>query len=159
MRLNAQTDFGLRVLMLLSTKTDCTVTIQESAQILRLSQPHLMKVCAKLTAGGFVSSSRGRNGGLALGRPANQISVEEVIRFMEPDFGLVECFREGESACSILPVCVLNVAFTEALEAFFHHLRHISIQDLVSSRQSEMLEILAINSRSARTPRVRLIND
>jgi Rrf2 family nitric oxide-sensitive transcriptional repressor len=159
MKLNAQTDFGLRVLMLLSTKTDCTVTIQESAQILKLSQPHLMKVCAKLTAGGFVASARGRNGGLALGRPANQISVEEVIRFMEPDFGLVECFREGEPTCSILPACVLNVALTEALEAFFHHLRQISIQDLVSSRQSEMREVLAINSWSARSPSLRQISD
>lgn len=159
MRLNAQTDFGLRVLMLLSTKTDCTVTIQESAQILRLSQPHLMKVCARLTAGGFVASARGRNGGLALAKPASQISVEEVVRYMEPDFGLVECFRESETRCSILPACVLNEALTEALEAFFQHLRHISIQDLVSSRGSEMKELLAIGAWSARSPKLRQIND
>lgn len=138
MRLNAQTDFALRVLMLLAAREGRPATIQEAAQTLRLSQPHLMRVCAKLSAGGFVSAARGRNGGLTLGMSPAAITVEAVLKHMEPDFGLVECFRDDSSHCTLLPACLLNSALEVALRAFFDRLSAVTLQDLVGPNQKEL---------------------
>ena len=50
MRLNAQTDFSLRILMYLAAREGVRVTIQEVATKLGLSQAHMMRIAAKLAA-------------------------------------------------------------------------------------------------------------
>jgi Rrf2 family nitric oxide-sensitive transcriptional repressor len=49
-----------------------------------------MKVTHQLGQAGYLETVRGRNGGLRLGKPPDQIVVGEVVRKMEPDFAVVE---------------------------------------------------------------------
>lgn len=129
--------------MLLASTRGRTVTIQEAAQTLRLSQPHLMRVCAKLASGGFVAAARGRNGGLTLARLPGQITVEAVVRHMEPDFGLVECFRDDSSQCTLLPACLLNTALSEALKAFFDRLGQVTLDDLAGPSRADLARLMS----------------
>jgi Rrf2 family nitric oxide-sensitive transcriptional repressor len=56
-----------------------------------------------LARNGFVQTVRGRSDGIKLARPANKISVGEVIRQTEEGFQLAEC-----SSCALSPVCGLT---------------------------------------------------
>lgn len=143
MRLNLQTDFALRTLMHLAVNTDRRVTISEISATFGISQNHLMKVALALSHEGFIVTERGRAGGLSLARAASDIKVGLVVRRMEGNAALVECFPGGAGGCRIAPACRLRGALAEALESFFAALDSHSVEDLVRAN-APLLEMLAI---------------
>jgi Rrf2 family nitric oxide-sensitive transcriptional repressor len=128
MRLTTLTDYSLRMLIYLALRPDRRATIAEVAQAYGISENHLMKVAHLLGQAGYVSTSRGRGGGLALARPAAEITAGDVVRRIEPDLALVPCFAGGD--CAILPACRLKHALHAARAAFLAVLDGTTIQDL-----------------------------
>lgn len=131
MRLTVMTDYALRVLMYAATAPERIVTIDEIAAAYAISSNHLTKVVQELARQGFVETLRGRGGGLRLAKPAANISVGDVVRAMEEDFGLVECFRDGDTCC-ITPVCRLRDLLRDALQGFLASLDRKSLADLIA---------------------------
>lgn len=130
MRLNVQTDYALRLLMHLAVNNGALVTIAEIAKRYRISRNHLMKVAYILGREGFIETVRGRSGGLRLARPAQDICVGAVVRRMEGDFALVECFQDGKSECLITPACKLKGVMHEAMATFLAVLDQYTIHNL-----------------------------
>ncbi len=146
MRLNAQTDYALRIMMFLAAKQGQPATIQEVATKLQLSQTHMMRIAAKLAACGLVTATRGRMGGLTLGREASLITVEDVVTSIEPDFALVQCFQnDGSNACSIESACQLKGVLASALRAFLGELRAVTLAELTQSNQIHLAEIFRLS--------------
>jgi Rrf2 family nitric oxide-sensitive transcriptional repressor len=145
MRLTLHTDLALRLLMLLAIEPEQLHTIEEAARRYGVSRNHLMKVTQTLAQAGFVESTRGRNGGLRLARPAAAISLGAVIRATEDGFDLVECFDPAANRCILTPVCGLRGPLEEAVLAFLSTLDRYSLADLVASpgRMRRMRRILA----------------
>lgn len=135
MQLDKFTDYALRVLMLLAVHAPARVATSKIAAVYGLSEHHLSKVATHLARDGFVDSERGRNGGLVLARPADQICVGEVVRAMKRSAPLVECFGTDKS-CIILPVCGLRACLTQAEDAFFETLDGFTLADVTRSRRS-----------------------
>ncbi len=133
MRLNVQSDFALRLLMYLAVNPDSLCTIAEIATHYGISKNHLMKVAQALGHDSTVESIRGRAGGLRLGREPKEISVGGVVRQMEADFAIVECFQAGKGNCLITPACRLTGVMSEAVGAFLAVLDRYSIADLVDN--------------------------
>ncbi len=139
MHLSSYTDYALRLLMYVAVRNDGLPTISEVAQAYGISKNHLMKVAHQLGLGGYLETVRGRNGGLRLGRPADQIRIGDVIRYTEQDLAIVECMAApngGPSACRLSPACTLRTALREALEAFLAVLDGYTLEDIVHQRQS-----------------------
>ncbi len=118
MQLTKFSDYALRVLMYAHAAGDRLVTIEEMAGSYRISRAHLMKVVNALTRAGYLRAVRGRTGGLALAKPAEDIRLGDVVRTTEPDFALVECFATGNQ-CIISGCCRLPRVMQEALDDFF----------------------------------------
>ena len=131
MRLNLQSDYALRVLTHLDVRRGELVTIKEIADRFRISQNHLMKVAYLLGREGFIETVRGRSGGLRLIRRSDTIRIGDVVRSMENDLALVECFPGGANGCLIVRACRLKVLH-EALEAFLAVLDRYTIADLTA---------------------------
>ena len=129
MRLASFTDYGLRVLMRLAGAPDQAVSTGQIADEFAISQHHLAKVVQDLGRGGFVSSQRGRNGGLKLARPAQTITLGEVVRYLEQRFAIVECFRTDGGSCALKLRCHLKPRLAAAQEAFMSELDRSTIAD------------------------------
>lgn len=129
MRLAAFTDYGLRVLMRMAGAPDEAVSTGALAEEFAISQHHLAKVVSDLVRGGFVKSRRGRSGGLTLARPAQTITVGEVVRHLEQRFAIVECFRADGGACVLKPQCFLRPRLAAAQEAFISELDKTTLAD------------------------------
>ena len=72
----------------------------------QIPEPTASKVLKKLARAGVVISQRGPKGGYALGRPASEISVAEIISALEGPIALTECSAgpghcEQESFCGV----------------------------------------------------------
>lgn len=141
MRLTTFTDFSLRMLIHLAIRPADRATIAEVARAYDISENHLMKVALLLGQAGYVSTLRGRGGGLVLARPAAEITVGEVVRRIEPDMTIVPCF--GNAPCAILPVCRLKHAMHAAREAFLAVLDATTIADLAQP-EGDLRSLLGI---------------
>jgi Rrf2 family nitric oxide-sensitive transcriptional repressor len=130
MKLTFYSDYSLRLLMYVSVKRDGLVTIQEVADAYGISKNHLMKVAFELGRKGFLETVRGRGGGLRLARPPEKIGVGEVVRAMEEDFTMVECFEPKTNQCVITGPCRLRGALSRALKAYFAVLDEYTLADL-----------------------------
>lgn len=141
MRLTVYTDYSLRLLMYLAVKNDGLATIAEVAQAYDISRNHLMKVAHQLGVAGFVTTVRGKGGGLRLSRAPESIGLGEVVRRTEPDLALVPCFPPVQARCAITPSCVLRGALAEARAAFLRVLDGYTLADLAGPRTALRLEL------------------
>ncbi|HSH56509.1 MAG TPA: Rrf2 family transcriptional regulator, partial [Halomonas sp.] len=66
MHLTRFTDYSLRVLLYLAVKGEQRSTITEIAERFEISRNHLMKVVQDLSHHGYITSIRGKHGGLLL---------------------------------------------------------------------------------------------
>lgn len=142
MRLTLHADLAMRVLVHLALAGKRRATIREISEAFGISRNHLMKVVHELAGHGYIDSARGNGGGLRLARPPGSIIVGRVVVDMEPDLGLVECFRPG-NRCVITPACALPRMLDEALRAFLGVLDRYTLADLLTPpRAAEMARIL-----------------
>lgn len=138
MKLTQYSDLGLRLLMYLALRRDELVTIKEASERFAISRNHLVKISHQLTRTGLIESIQGRNGGIRLARPPEDINVEEVLRATEDNFDLVECFAVAQNQCVISGACKLTGVLNEARAAFFGVLRQVTLAELVTN--GKMLE-------------------
>jgi len=150
MRLTLNTDYAIRLLMLLAAEPGEMRTIAGVAQRHRISRHQLVKVTQSLVHAGILHGQRGRGGGLSLARAPAQIGLGDVLRATEDGFALAECFEEervGQACkCRIASACGLQSPLAEAMKAFFATLDRYSIADLVShpKRTAQMRKLLAL---------------
>ena len=134
MRLTKQTNYAFRVLMYCGANTGRKSRIPEVARAFSVSEPFLFKIVQLLSEAGLVQTTRGRGGGITLGRPADEITLLDVVRVTEDGFVMAECFDGGAADCPLIDHCALNSAMRRALGAFMDVLDDMTIGDLVRSR-------------------------
>lgn len=145
MRLTTFTDYSIRVLIFLAVKTDEYSTVREIAQRYDISRNHLTKVVQFLSQRGYVSSRRGKNGGLRLKKTPADIGIGKLVRETENDFALVECLGK-DNECILQPSCKLQGILSEALRAFFEVLDAYTLEDVLHGRKrAELVKILDID--------------
>jgi Rrf2 family nitric oxide-sensitive transcriptional repressor len=150
MRLTKHTDYALRVLIYIGLQEGEKVRLADIAEAFGISRNHLMKVVHRLGSLGYIRTLRGRNGGLLLARTAESIRVGDVVRDLEDDLRLVECFAASNTACRIEPACALKRSLDDALQAFLDVLDEVSLADLLQSRHRlrRLLELDVYSSAS-----------
>lgn len=138
MQLTLYTDYSLRVLIYLSLNSDSPATISQAAEFYDISKNHLVKVVHNLAQKGFIQTTRGKNGGMTLARPANEIIISEVVLATEPNFDLVECFSaDSTTSCQVLPICSLKSILEEGMRNFIHHLSQYTLADVTPLRSMD----------------------
>lgn len=130
MRLTRYSEYSLRVLLYLGLHQERRCSIAEIAAAYGISESHLNKVVHMLGRVGFVDTQRGRNGGLRLARPAEAISLGEVLRYTEGGLKSPDC-----EACPVVSACSLTGILGRALRAFMQVFDEYTVADIVASPQ------------------------
>ncbi len=101
--LTRKTDYALLALAYLAGESASIVSAREIAARYRVSRSLLMNVLKQLSASGLIRSVRGAHGGYALARPAEEITLAEVIGVIEGPVRLAPCTGGGDE--EVDPVC------------------------------------------------------
>ena len=83
MRVSAKADYAIRAMIELAAAGDGPVKAERIAQAQEIPLKFLENIMADLRQGGLVRSQRGAEGGYWLARPADEISLADVIRAVE----------------------------------------------------------------------------
>jgi len=151
MNLTLYTDYSLRILVVLALRREELVSVQDISETFHISRNHLVKVAGQLGRLGYIETVRGRNGGLRLARPPEEIGIGDVIRAMEPTTDLLGCFDEATDNCRITPACRLKGVLGKAQQAFFDVLDSYNLANIVKNRNA-LLSLLGEPAPKATTP-------
>jgi Rrf2 family nitric oxide-sensitive transcriptional repressor len=147
MRLTTYTDYSLRLLIYLAMPGRQTASVREVADAFGISRYHLVKVAQQLAKEGYVETIRGRSGGVMLAQAPHDIVVGDIVRRMEEDMRIVECFGNS-TRCVINPACRLKGILAEAVNAFLATLDSYTLDDLANPDLAGLfLQVTPVPSR------------
>lgn len=92
--------------------------------------PFLAKIVSQLVVRGVLETVRGASGGVSLARPAETITMREIIEAIDGPISLNRCTREP-SACGQVTTCPFCEIFVNAQRDLISRLDSTNIQDLV----------------------------
>jgi Rrf2 family nitric oxide-sensitive transcriptional repressor len=129
MRLSLQTDYALRTLLFLATRTE-RATVSDVAEFFGISAHHLGKVVHQLGRLGYVRNHRGPAGGIELARGPGTITVGRVILDFEGNTHLLDCVG-SPGRCVIQPGCTLRGVLAEAERLQMDYLNNVTLESLL----------------------------
>ena len=139
MRFTAQEEYGLRCMLQLARRAPApsdSVSMAEIAEAESLTAPYVAKLMRTLRQAGLVDATRGQKGGYRLSRPANEISVGEVLvalggRLYTPEF----CARHpgNEAACVHSTDCTIRALWGKVDGLVHSVLDRTMLSDLAAS--------------------------
>lgn len=91
---------------------------------------YLEQLIAVLKREGLVTSTRGAQGGYMLARPANEITVGDVLRALEGGLSLVDCL-DGEESCGKSCACPSRIVWMKLRDGMNAIVDGITLQDMV----------------------------
>jgi len=132
-KVSTRGDYASRALLSLALHADSSgpTTVRDLADRTGLPQPYLEQILLALKGAGLVRSKRGVGGGYILARPADQITLAEIVRAVDGpitlgDFG--EPHTDG--ACDHEGQCVLLSIWHSVGAVMREKLAAWSLQDL-----------------------------
>lgn len=107
LRIGKLTDYALLIMTQMARHPDTILSATALAELLHLTVPTVSKILKILSEANLVNSVRGAEGGYHLARPAQTITVADIIAAMEGDLALTECC-EMQGLCAIDGICTLR---------------------------------------------------
>ena len=121
LRVTKLTDYATVVLTVLAARPGAVLSAPELAESSGLEQPTVAKLLKPLAAAGLVQGFRGASGGYRLAKPAESVSLIEIVEAMEGPLAITECSHD-QSQCGIAQQCgvrsnwrLINDVLAEAL--------------------------------------------
>jgi Rrf2 family protein len=97
MMFSTKAEYGVRVMAHLAGRSeeDGPASLASIAEAEGLPQAYLEHLAARLRRAGLVESRRGARGGYSLSRPADAITMAEIVRALEGQIAPIECITSG----------------------------------------------------------------
>lgn len=131
MYLSKFTDYSFRALIYLAVNREKLCTVEELAQNLDVSEHHLKKVIHKLAKTEYITSIKGRAGGLKLGLEPKDINLGEVLKITEDNLNIAECFNKENTCPFINGGCKLKGIMSKSLKEFVKEFSQYTLADVI----------------------------
>jgi len=112
------------------------VTLREVAEETEISKPYLDQVAVGLKTSALIRSMRGRGGGYQLTRPAEEISVGEIIEAAIGPINVVDCVMRPEG-CDRSDCCECRWVYQRINDEVTNLLKGMSLGELAQRHRKE----------------------
>src|SRR5271157_4208473 len=111
--LNRKVDYALLILSYLHRHSEGGSAREIAAQF-ELSRAFVANILKLLCHNGFVTSHRGVKGGYVLQRPADEVSLAELMEALDDSFYVAECNKDSTAHfCTVTHLCPVRGAIGE----------------------------------------------
>ncbi|MFM9412842.1 RrF2 family transcriptional regulator [Peptococcus simiae] len=138
MALNVTTDYAIRIMLYLSgnAPVGVSVTGKVIAENMRIPYNYFLKIVPHLKEAGFIESFQGKNGGFALIRNPEDITLYDIIAAMDDTLIINECLMDpvacGRNAAGH---CAVHKAFAQIQVDLDKRLKSITLADIQDNQQ------------------------
>ena len=131
LRLSKMADYGTVVMTTMINDPERSRSATEIAAVIHVPVPTVSKILKILARGGLVVSLRGARGGYMLSRPAEQISLVDVIKVMDGPIGMTEC-SVTPGMCSQESGCVVRANWLRINTGVLGVLQEITLDQMIA---------------------------
>jgi Rrf2 family protein len=133
MQITRQADYAVRAVLYLSgLESASRAPTSHIAREKQIPPSFLAKIVSQLSVAGVVQTSRGARGGVSLARPAEDISLLEVIEAIDGPITLNECVVDA-SSCAFGEDCPVHSIWCETHETLVSRLRATNFEALANA--------------------------
>lgn len=132
MKLSKKTEYALRALTELAmNQEEGNLQAQELARREKIPVKFLEQILLALKKANILQSRRGVGGGYTLNRPAEQISLGEVVQLIDGPVVLLDCIAEEENCtCAESETCGLKNVVLGVRDGMVQLLDEVSLADI-----------------------------
>ena len=151
LKLGKLTDYGIVLLTYCARAPSSAHTARELASASKLPYPTVGKILKQLARAEILVSIRGQTGGYRLSRPAEAISVADIIAAIEGPIALTECSNEKDLPCDIEAACPVRTNWRRINHAVQSSLEKLSLAELQrpASEATAQNMLVQIQTRSS----------
>ncbi len=131
MKLSKFSDYSFRALIYLAHHQDTSTTVEHLSDNLDISIHHMKKIVNKLANYNYIITTKGRNGGLKLGRKPEEINLGSLLLLTEDNLHLLECFTNSHSCPFDKPSCKLKKVLATSIESFITEMKNYHLNDIL----------------------------
>lgn len=131
LRLSKMADYGIVVMTAMIADPERSRSAAEVAATIHVPVPTVSKLLKILARGGLVVSLRGAKGGYLLARPANQISLADIIHATDGPIGMTEC-SVTPGLCTQEATCAVRANWQRINHAVFGLLNEIALNQMIA---------------------------
>ncbi len=135
--LSQTTGYAVRALQCLQEPGGHPVLVEEVADSTGIPRSYLSKLIHKLAKQGLVVARRGHHGGVVLGRPSREITLEDLSEAIDGVAWRKRCLM-GLLGCTDAAPCVLHAFWQETLDQILARLRSVTLADLLQNHDPEV---------------------
>ncbi len=133
MKITYKGDYALKAVLDLALHYNGEpVTIADIAKRIDAPIKFLEQVLLELKKGGFVQSRRGKIGGYLLAKYPSEITVGDVVRFIDGPIEPIACVRDRYSDCADVRKCVFRSIWQRVFQATSDIIDNITFEDLAA---------------------------
>ncbi|MBF0484344.1 MAG: Rrf2 family transcriptional regulator [Candidatus Omnitrophica bacterium] len=137
MKITFKGDYALKAVLDLALHYDGDlVTANDLAERIDAPIKFLEQVMLDLKKGGFVESRRGKVGGYLLSRPPANITLGEVVRFIDGPIEPISCLEDKYSNCTDMHKCVFKGVWHKVAKATSDIVDNVTFEDLAAQVNS-----------------------
>ena len=137
MRITYKGDYALKALLDLALHYDSGVsTIHDIAKRINAPVKFLEQVLLELKNGGYLESRRGKVGGYLLAKSPGQITMGEVVRFIDGPIEPIACVERGYTGCADLYKCVFRSIWSDVGRSAAEIVDNITFEKLAAKTQT-----------------------
>lgn len=134
MKISTKGRYGLRAVLEIAMHDEAS-SVSAIAARQYISESYLEKLIALLKKAGIVNSFRGAQGGYVLARPAEEISVGEILRALEGDLNPVDCsiIEGSHRMCEGAENCVTKYVWKRISDSINAAVDNLMLSDLADN--------------------------
>ena len=133
MAISTRGRYATRIMVLLASQPDRSpVTKYEIGEAEGISPAYVQQLLMALRLAGLARSHRGRDGGFSLARPAESISVLEVLQAVEGELMPAPCAKTGY--CERSGTCPTRPLWQSAANLLSDLFQNTTVEDLMNGR-------------------------
>lgn len=135
MRLSQRADYSVRMMVdVASMSNGQRTTINEIARRQDVPEPFMAKIVSHMADAGLVATQRGTGGGLTMARPADSITLLEIVEAIDGPIALTRCTLEP-SRCSRSTKCAVHPVWEQTQRQLKELLSHTRLSDIAQAQK------------------------
>lgn len=131
MEITRRTDYAIRLLLDLAARDTAPVSVRTLADETDVPYAFARGIQRELVSAGLVVSVRGAHGGMVLARPAEEITLLDVVEAMQGSISCAVCVRDREW-CKRMGGCSVHAVWRGADELMAEYLASKTLAGLVT---------------------------
>ncbi len=138
MHITQESDYALRIIFCLA-RSQKRMDARSISEEMSVSLRFALKILGKLVGSGLVASFKGNRGGYDLARPADQITMLDVINAVEGPYQLSRCLDEcGGCNRGASGVCAFQKVFRRVSDQVNRELSSVNFAQIVADSQENL---------------------